>query len=384
MIFFDRRTLFLFDWWALIIVVLLCCCGLMNVFSATYREDVPCSVFFYKQVFGVLSGLIIYFVFCCIHYKTLQKWGYYCYFLVIGLLLFTMIKGSIGMGAQRWLDIGFIKFQPSELTKLFFPAFFIQLIERRFFELPRGSVYVMPVIALLFTIVLVLKQPDLGTAILIALLGSLLLWFSGVPTKYFVYFFGVLLICAPLAYHVLKPYQLQRIEVFLGEGDAQRERYQIEQSQIAVGSGGLFGKGFLQGTQHRFQFLPESRTDFIFSVFCEEWGFVGALLLIFLYMLLFWRLCIVISSVPMYMVRLLAIGLGLSFIISTMVNMGMVIDLLPIVGIPLPFMTYGITHVWITMASLGWINGIAARRYLMHNSSSGCVAMGNFLSRSER
>src|SRR5262249_48895149 len=142
-----------------------------------------------------------------------------------------------------------------------------------------------------------------------------------------------------------------------------KERYQIEQSRIAIGSGGLAGKGFLNGTQNKFQFLPESRTDFIFAVICEEWGFLGALIVIFLYAALFIRLFYVISTIKNVFAQLLAIGLIIHIVLSTLINMSMVVGLMPIVGIPLPFLSYGISNLWICFASLGWFNSIAMRRF---------------------
>jgi rod shape determining protein RodA len=155
--------------------------------------------------------------------------------------------------------------------------------------------------------------------------------------------------------------------VFLGEGDARKERYQIEQSYIAVGSGGLCGKGFLKGTQNTLQFLPESRTDFIFAVVCEEWGFLGALIILWLYLLLFYRFLTIIGTIKDFYAQLLAVGLIIHIIISTFMNIGMALGLLPIVGIQLPFMSYGVTYLWITFASLGWFNSIAMRRFY-HNT----------------
>lgn len=152
---------------------------------------------------------------------------------------------------------------------------------------------------------------------------------------------------------------------FLGEGDARNERYQLEQSKIAIGSGGFTGKGLLQGTQNKLRFLPESRTDFIFSIICEEWGFAGALIILSLYLLLFIRFLFIVATIKSPFIQLLAIGLITPLMISTVVNVCMVIGFLPIVGIPLPLMSYGISSLWITFASLGWFNNIAIRRFYM-------------------
>jgi rod shape determining protein RodA len=183
--------------------------------------------------------------------------------------------------------------------------------------------------------------------------------------KYFYYGFALFLITLPITYHMLHPYQKKRIAVFLGEGNTKKERYQIEQSKIAIGSGCLVGKGYLQGTQNLLLFLPESQTDCIFSVICEELGFLGAMGIMLLYVALMLRSLFIIYSIKISFARLLAIGLLMPFIFSTFINIGMVTGLLPIVGIPLPLITYGITHTWITLASLGWIQGVAIRQYYL-------------------
>lgn len=345
--------------------------SLLSVYSATYR---PASVhgkdlilYFHKQLFGIGSGLLIFFIMSCIDYRRLQRWGYFFYIGTIALLFFTLLKGSVGMGAQRWINLGFIKFQPSELAKLFFPAFFTYYFAASNQSMNRFRDFIPILIVLAVSSVLILKQPDLGTAIIISVSGLALLWVSGIGNKFFLWLGLIFLVTAPLSWAFLKPYQKQRIAVFLGEGSSRKERYQIEQSCIAIGSGGLTGKGFLQGTQNILQFLPESRTDFIFSVISEEWGFLGTFTLIIIYMLLFLRCFFVIFSIKERSAQLLATGLILHIIISTIINIGMVIGLLPIVGIPLPLMSYGITHSWITFASLGWFNSIAMRRFY-HNS----------------
>ena len=168
---------------------------------------------------------------------------------------------------------------------------------------------------------------------------------------------------APLLWKCLKPYQQNRVLVMFGYGDARKERYQIEQSKIAIGSGGVLGKGLLKGTQNKLQFLPEDHTDFIFSVICEEWGLIGALMVILLFLALFMRLFFIIVSIETLFEQIIALGLMLPILLSVCINIGMVIGLLPIVGIPLPLVSYGMTNLIITFASLGWINNIAIRRF---------------------
>ncbi len=363
MIFFDRRYFRYFDWITFFLSLLISSLGLLFVFSATYRPDAMYSVFFKKQLLGMCTGYILYFICCAIDYRTLMRWGYAAYFITMGLLIFTLFKGSIGMGGQRWINLGIIKFQPSEFSKLFLPAFityYLKLQDKLKYVF-KDFTPILAIIAVSF--LLIRKQPDLGTALILLFSGTAMLWFSGISKKFFIIVLSIVIIGSPFLWKCLKPYQKQRISVLLGEGDARKERYQIEQSKIAIGSGCILGKGFLKGTQNKLLFLPESRTDFIFSVLCEEMGFLGALFVLMLYMLLFMRFITVISTIKDFSSQLLAFGMVIHIMFSVCVNICMVIGLLPIVGIPLPLMSYGVTNLWLTYASLGWFNSIAMRRF---------------------
>ena len=359
MIFIKRRAFCYFDWMSFLLILALLSIGLIFIFSATMHPEQPISLFFKKQFIGALSGIGIYFLCSIIDYRTLWRLGFILYFVVIGMLLFTFLKGSLAMGAQRWINLGIVRFQPSELAKLFFPAFFSYY----FFEegkYPSHIIDFVPIlIILVFSTLLILKQPDLGTALILLFSGTILLWLMGIGKKFFLWAFIFLALSAPLAWTFLKPYQKQRIAVFLGYGDVHKERYQIEQSVIAIGSGGICGKGFLKGTQNKLQFLPESRTDFIFSVICEEGGFLTALLILLLYITLFVRLLWQTKNIIDPFIHILALGLIIHIILSTIINIGMVTGVLPIVGIPLPLMSYGLSNLWITLASLGWLQSIA-------------------------
>ncbi|MFZ5954639.1 MAG: rod shape-determining protein RodA [Candidatus Dependentiae bacterium] len=360
----DKRYLRYFDWVSFFLIFILSAIGLLFVFSATYKPDLPFSLFFKKQLFGVLSGFLIYFIFCLIDFRTIMRWGYFLYFAVIGLLLFTIIKGSIGMGAQRWINLGIVKVQPSELAKLFFPTYaaYYFYTEKETLQF-QFKEFIPILIMLLFSCLLIRKQPDLGTAILLGISGLLVIWFAGMNKKFFLISFLVLAISTPVTWHFLKPYQKKRVLVFLGHGESKKERYQIEQSEIAIGAGGLTGSGILKGTQNKLQFLPESRTDFIFSVIAEETGFIGVLTLLCLFGFLFFRFLVVIQSVKSPFFQLLALGVVSHVIFAALINICMVTGLLPVVGIPLPFISYGLSNLWVTFASLGLFNGIAIRRF---------------------
>ncbi len=353
-----NRALLYFDWINFFIPLIISALGLLFIFSATHSSFETFSVYFTKQLMGIACGLVVYIIFAFTDYRTILRFGYFAYFGIILLLIFTLIKGHVSMGGQRWIHLGLFKLQPSELTKPLFPAF----VSYYFFTHHKSHnswLDYFPIITtLLISFVLIRKQPDLGTALIILFSGLLLLWLAGLSKKFFIIGGILMVLAAPILWSILKPYQRDRITVFLGQGATHKERYQIEQATIAIGSGGLTGKGLLQGSQSQLQFLPESRTDFIFAVVCEEWGFLGACLIMLLYAILYVRITINIQALTTRYVQLLAIGLLIPLILSTIINICMVTSLLPIVGIPLPLMSYGLSNLLISFASLGWLQGI--------------------------
>jgi len=364
MISLNKRFFRYFDWISFVLIVALACIGLLFIFSATYKPTRVFSLFFKKQLFGVLSGLLLYLLGSIIDYRSWMRIGYFLYFAAIGLLLFTLVKGSIGMGAQRWINLFIFKMQPSELIKLLFPAFAAHYLHTHNQAENLSFRHFVPLIGVLsISTILILKQPDLGTALIVLFSGLILLWFAGVNKKFFLYGFLIALLFSPLVWRfVLKNYQKRRISTFIGYGESGREKYQIEQSHIAIGSGGLFGKGLLRGTQNRLLFLPESRTDFIFSVLCEELGFAGALLVLLLYFLLFTRMIMLIFGMKTPIMQLFATGLVVHIMLSTVINLLMVTGLLPVVGMPLPLISYGLSSLWGTFLSLGWFHSISTQK----------------------
>ncbi|MCK5632245.1 rod shape-determining protein RodA [bacterium] len=352
-----------FDWINFFLITSLACIGLLFIFSATYRPEQPFSIFFKKQTFGVIAGLFLYLICSAIDYRTWIRLGYFFYIVALGLLAFTLIKGSIGMGAQRWISLFFFRLQTSELAKLLFPAFIAHYLQTHKMTEQLSFRHFIPLIfVLLISTFLILKQPDLGTAIIVFVSGIVLLWMANINKKFFLYGSLIFLMTAPLSWNFLKDYQKKRVTTFLGQGKSKKERYQIEQSHIAIGSGGIFGKGILQGTQNRFLFLPESRTDFIFSVLCEELGFTGAILILLLYFILFVRIISSIFIMQTPIMQIFAVGLTIHILLSTIINLAMVTGLLPIVGIPLPFMSYGLSNLWITFISLGWFHSVSTQK----------------------
>jgi len=363
MFLINKRFFRHFDWATFLLIVALSCIGLLFIFSATYKPEMPFSIFFKKQAFGILGGIFLYLLVSLIDYRVWMRLGYFLYIISVGLLFFTLIKGSIGMGAQRWINLFFFKLQTAELVKLFFPAFFAHYLQTHKNTEHVTFKHFIPVIfSLGLSTFLILKQPDLGTALVFLLSGFILLWLAGINKRFFIYGGLLFLISAPISWNLLKEYQKKRITTFLGQGKSEKERYQLDQSHIAIGSGGMLGKGLLQGTQNRLLFLPESRTDFIFSVLCEELGFIGALFVLLLYLMLFLRLLSCIKTMQTAIMQLFAAGLIIPIILSTIVNLFMVTGLLPIVGIPLPLISYGLSNLWATFISLGWFHSISTQQ----------------------
>lgn len=343
--------------------------GNLFVFSATYQIGKPFSYFFINQFTGSLIGLGCYLFFSIKDLRGLTDRGYLIYGFVLILLLYTLTCGTMVMGARRWISIYFFRFQTAELVKLFLPVFIAAYAQRTYGAALSSSstfplrTFIIPLGILCLSFMLVLKQPDLGTALIILFSGMSLLWFIGLPRKFLIASSIAICLGAPFLWKCLKPYQQQRIMVLLGYGEAQNERYQIEQSKIAIGSGGLYGKGLLQGMQNKLEYLPEDHTDFIFSVICEEWGLMGALLILGLFIILFLRLAQIIATTAQVTEQIIAFGLLIHLLISVCINIGMVIGILPIVGVPLPLFSYGRAHLWVVLISLGWLNNIAIRRF---------------------
>ncbi len=298
--------------------------------------------------------------------QTLRRWSLALYMAGIALLLAVLLMGEIGKGAQRWLDLGVIRFQPSELMKIAVPMMIAWQLADAALP-PRLGRLTVSALLIALPVILVARQPDLGTALLIASTGFFVLFLAGLPWRMMA---GVLLATLAAAYpvwqHVLHDYQRARVLTFLNpERDPLGAGYHIIQSKIAVGSGGLYGKGWLNGTQSQLDFLPERHTDFIFAVYGEEFGLLGALLLLALYLFIVVRgLMIAVQAQDSYR-RLLAGSLSLTFFVYVFVNIGMVIGLLPVVGLPLPLISYGGTSMVTLMAGFGILMSIHTHRKLL-------------------
>ena len=350
--------------------ILLACILLLGFLSLTtmYSTDGGKILFhtkshFVKLIIFTLMMLVISFI-------NIKFWffiGYLFYILVIGLLVWTYLFGIQSSGSQRWIDLYFINLQPSELMKICIILCLAKYFHRMKLE-NVNSIYTIltSLIIILLPMGLVIVQPDLGTSLLIAISGIAVLWFAGINYKYFIYTMLGFLILLPFIISFLKPYQKLRVLTFLNpDRDPLGAGYQIIQSKIAVGSGGIFGKGFLKGTQSYLEFLPEKHTDFIFTLFSEEFGFVGSALLLIIYTIIIYRIVAIGATSRSFFAKLFCYSFAAAIFVFITINMSMVLGLLPIVGSPLPIMSYGGSSMLATMIGFGIV--MSAR---VHNQQS--------------
>ncbi len=341
------------DFYLLISIIFL---GIISV-VAMYSTDISDGNFYHSfnhaVRFSVFFILMIFLSF--INIKYYFSLSIIFYLLVLSLLFAATFFGTTVQGSQRWINLYFINLQPSELMKIAIIIF----LARYYHRVQPDAVntvkkFIIPFVILIIPILLVLSQPDLGTSVLIALSGIAVIWLAGINIKYIIYSFLGLVISFPFVISMLKPYQKLRILTFINpDRDPLGAGYQIIQSKIAVGSGGLTGKGFLKGTQGYLDFLPEKHTDFIFTLFSEEFGFVGSVLLLILYAFIIIRILVIGSNSRNYFGKFFCYGFAISIFFYISVNMLMVLGMLPIVGSPLPIMSYGGSSMLSMMIALG-------------------------------
>ena len=282
-------------------------------------------------------------------------WSIPIYLGILALLILVKYFGLTSSGSQRWLNLYFLNLQPSELMKIGLILFLAKYYHRiSASDVNRAKFLLSPIFALTAPVILVLTQPDLGTAFLIAAGGAVVIWLAGVQMKFFAYLAAVFLSVTPVAISFLKPYQKARILTFLDPSrDPLGAGYQITQSKIAIGSGGLFGKGFLNGSQSYLDYLPEKHTDFIFTLFSEEFGFFGSCFVLGIYVIITLRLINIGNMVRDTFAKLYCYSFATAFFLYVVVNMGMVLGLIPIVGAPLPILSYGGSSMMAIMLGLG-------------------------------
>jgi rod shape determining protein RodA len=365
----DRRLIENFDWPIIWVLLGIICVGLLSIYSALYNhiQAHPTHNLFIKQLLWLTVGFTLMLCSLLGDYQQLKRVSLWLYLLALCLLLAVLLVGKDVNGSKRWLELGGFQFQPSEFMKI---AIVVYLAS--YFSSQEASPYpglkklLLPAVLVLLPVLLILAQPDLGTAITIMAISATIIFFVGIRWRYIV---SGLLLVGPLLFpvweHVLKPYQKRRILILLRPDlDPLGAGYHIRQSKIAIGSGMLWGKGFLNGTQNKLRFLPEKHTDFIFSVWAEEWGFVGCFVLLALFALLVF-LCLRVArrSKDRYG-SLLVVGMTGLVLWQVLINIGMVVGLLPVVGITLPFVSYGGSSLITLCLAIGLIENVSMRRYI--------------------
>jgi rod shape determining protein RodA len=361
----SRRLLARFPWNVAALVTAIAALGVWNLASASRTAHAPVWI---AQLWWMGAGAVLALTVAFVDDRTIRRLAYVFYGAVLVLLLAVLLKGRLAMGARRWLALGPFTFQPSELAKIA-----VALALARWFHMDAGKRegpygllrLAVPMGLTLLPALLVLWQPDLGTALVILAVGATLILFAGVRWQTVAGLLGTVVVAAVLVWPHLKPYQRKRIETFLNpEGDALGAGYHVTQSMIAVGSGQGTGKGWGQGTQTALRFLPEQHTDFIFSVWAEEHGFLGCLLLIALYLGLISAALTIAGKARDRFGHFAAVGVTAMIFWQAAVNMAMVLGLLPVVGVPLPLMSYGGSSVIAVSLGLGLLVNVAVRRFV--------------------
>jgi rod shape determining protein RodA len=355
------RKLISINWLLVILIVMVAGVGFAMLFSAAGGNMDPWAK---RQIvrFGVAFGIMIVVV--TINIRIWLRYAYALYFLALALLVVVEVAGHVGMGAQRWISLGFVNIQPSELMKIFLVLALARYYNASAIEdIGRISRLFVPIMLIAAPTVLILRQPDLGTAIMVAMTGAVVLFLAGVRLWKFVVVGIAGLAAAPIAWQFLHEYQKKRIFTFLNpEIDPLGAGYHIIQSKIALGSGGLMGKGFMRGPQSHLHFLPEMQTDFIFTMLAEEFGLVGGLALIILYALILTYGMIIAARSRNQFGRLVAGGIISTFFFYVFINIAMVTGLIPVVGVPLPLVSYGGTVMLTLMIGFGLVISVGVHR----------------------
>jgi len=342
-------------------LLVLCGLGLMVLYSAG-GEDIGILI---RQATRLAFAFVLMFLVAQLTPAVIERWSLWIFLIGIAMLVAVLWVGHVGKGAQRWLDLGFFRFQPSELMKLAVPMVVAWYLSHKTLPPNFGNIFIVG----LFIIVpvgLIAKQPDLGTSLLVATAGLAVLFVSGIRWKFIMAFAALCSLCAPILWHFMHDYQKRRVlTLFNPEQDPLGAGYHIIQSMIAIGSGGIYGKGWLNGTQSHLEFLPERSTDFIFAVYCEEFGLMGVLLLLSIYLFIVARGLYIAMNAQQAYGKLLAAALTLTFFVYVFVNMGMVIGQLPVVGVPLPLISHGGTSMVTLMLAFGILMSIQTHRRIL-------------------
>ena len=348
------------DPFLLVSLILLALTGLFILYSASNQNMVMLE----KQIWRLLLAFSLMLAFAQIPPRRYQQWAPWFFAVALLLLIAVLIIGKVDQGARRWIAFGPIRFQPSEMMKLALPMMLAWFLSDKQLPPSLGLLFFCSII-LIVPALLTAKQPDLGTAIIIGMAGLAVLLFAGIGWKLVTSLLSLFTISTPFLWHFMHHYQKERVLTFLNpERDPLGSGYHIIQSKIAIGSGGLLGKGWLQDTQPYLSFLPAHATDFIFAVSAEELGLIGCTFILLLFVIIFLRCLHMSTQAQNSFSRLLSGSLSLTFILSTFINIGMVIGILPVVGIPLPLISYGGSSMLITMIGFGMMMSINTHRKL--------------------
>lgn len=360
---FDRRLLKNFDWFLFSIALLISIIGLVNLYSATYQTGFKV---FQKQLVWVVLGIVAMVLISFLDYRTLERYTHHMYAVVILLLVIVLLFSKAVLGSKRWISLWSVTIQPSEFIKILI----ILVLAKYYYNDFEGGPYglrdlVKPIFFVALPSALVLLQPDLGTALIILLTSASLVLFMGMRLKSLMVIIAIILGFSYPAWHfVLKDYQKERIETFLDPSrDPLGSGYNAIQSQIAVGSGRLLGKGFKKGSQTQLRFIPEQHTDFAFSVLSEEWGFVGGTFTLLLYFLLILWILDMASLAKDKFSMAVCVGVASMFFWHTLINVCMVTGIMPVVGVPLPLLSYGGSSALAAMIGIGIVLGIKMRKF---------------------
>ncbi|MDD5116316.1 MAG: rod shape-determining protein RodA [Candidatus Omnitrophica bacterium] len=355
----------------LVLALIIAGLGILSIYSSTYQKEGVWQDIYKRQALWVFLGLVCFFAAARLNYRRLWDANYLIYGIALFFLFLVFALGIIRLGAQRWLRFAWFNFQPSEFAKLaviiFLARYFskksvddISLLSGKF-GIFRGII--LPFIFVAVPMFLIIEQPDLGSGLMLLLVFVSLLYLTNVRLKYIIIMIAILVLPLPFFWHFLRDYQKQRLLVFLNPNiDPLGAGYTVIQSRIAIGSGGLFGKGWLSGTQSQLYFLPESHTDFIFATFSEQWGFLGSILLLLMYYLIIRQGFIIAQRTQDSFGRLLAYGISLLLALQVFINIAMNMGLAPVVGLPLPLMSYGGSSMLVTFIALGILVNIDRTR----------------------
>ncbi len=363
----DRQLFLHINWSILAIVILLFIAGVLNLYSASaFRigDGTAITPFYKRQILWGVISILAMITTMLFDYRHLKNSSWFIFLVAVASLIAVLFWGKTIYGAQRWLDLGFFNFQPSELAKVG-----VVLVTSAFLSKINHSLGLRDILKVLIIVIipayLIARQPDLGSALLLVFLMAGMLIYHGIRKNTFKTLLLTTPILIPSGWIFLKDYQKVRLLTFLNPGhDPLGSGYHVIQSQIAIGSGGFWGKGFMEGTQSQLRFLPEKHTDFAFSVYGEEWGFIGSLILLFLFSLFLYQIFLSSEEAKDKFGTMLCVGVFFYFFWQIFINIGMVLGLMPVVGVPLPFVSYGGTSLLVNFIMVGLVLNVSMRRFM--------------------